>query len=417
MYGIRHISVFLGLLVFNLSVIADEKKHLVDHDDPIEINKTLTLSGLVDLTLQNYPEQRLNQALIEEVDALEKRSKDWLSGAYNVSLRYEQDFITGNTGFHEIETEVEFPLWNWGQKEIAKAIAEQAEASIGKQKIALRLHVSGLVRRALWDMSLEKIRFEQAKMVLKASKVLLKKVETGVELGDLARVDFVLAQTNHLEKKSRYMNAEAEMLHARERYYALTQTIQVPEDYTEAQSELDNLDNHPALRAINALIEREKVNVTWVESEGAGQPIVTVGGRTEKGGHDDDYINALGIGISIPFGGKAHLAPKIAEANIELTKMIVQREHLHRKLEADFHEINHQLAINQANVKMAMELKEIAEKQLEMIQFGFDEGEINLLDLLKVQTKTHLALRQLKEHEIMLQRNIALYNQMVGEQP
>jgi outer membrane protein TolC len=62
-------------------------------------------------------------------------------------------------------------------------------------------------------------------------------------------------------------------------------------------------------------------------------------------------------------------------------------------------------------------LKDIAEQHLRMMQISFEAGEINLLDLLKIQSRSLEAMRNAKLQEITLQRNIALYNQAVGVMP
>ena len=52
-----------------------------------------------------------------------------------------------------------------------------------------------------------------------------------------------------------------------------------------------------------------------------------------------------------------------------------------------------------------------------MTRLSFSLGEINLLDLLKIQTRTDNAIRHANNHAITLQKNIALYNQAVGVIP
>ena len=62
-------------------------------------------------------------------------------------------------------------------------------------------------------------------------------------------------------------------------------------------------------------------------------------------------------------------------------------------------------------------MKDIAIQHLEMMQMSFESGEINLLDLLKIQARSLEAIQNAKEQEVKLQRNVALYNQAVGVLP
>ncbi len=416
MYGTRRIFIFFVLLFTSILAIADEEWS-VDHNDPIKINPQLTLSKLVDLTLQKYPDYALIQALAIEAKALEQRGNHWLSAAPQISFRYQDDIVADNVGLREIESGLVLPLWNWGQRTAGQKLASQANVSTDKQQAALRLEVAALVRKALWDMALENIRYQQSQAILKTSAQLLEKIKRQVTLGDLPRFDLLLAQSDHLEKHGRFVQAEAEMMHARERYYNLTQSFDLPANYSESQSTLNSVNNHPALQALNALIEKEKANIEWVKAKGSGQPVITLSGKSERGSRTDNDIESLSVAISIPFGGTAHLAPKIATANIALTKIITQRDQLYRKLTGDLHEIKHQLDVNHIELELAEKLEKIAQQHLEMAQFGFSEGEINLMDLLRIQTKSQNAKRHAKEHQVMLHRNISLYNQIVGVQP
>jgi len=417
MYGIRRIIFLVILLTNSINVFAEEK-HLVEHLDSIEIQPELSLKQLIESTLEKYPEHALKQALTSEAQALQKRGKSWLAGSMSLSARYQDDIVADDEGAREIETELELPLWNWGQRDAGLAVAEQAKASIDKQSALITLQVAGLIRQALWDMSLENIRYQQAKAVLDISATLLSKVKRRVELGDLPRFDLLLAQSDHLEKRSLLVQAEAEMMHARKRYITLTQSNKIPADFSEMQSKINAIESaHPVLIAINAQIERLKSEVEWVKAAGSGQPTFTVGGKSERGNRHENNSESMSFAISIPFGGEAHLAPEIAAVNLELTELLVQRQHLHRHLEQALHEAEHDLEVTTAELKMAQELKKIAKQHLKMTQLSFSAGEINLLDVLKIQTKAHNALRHAKEHQVMLQRNIALYNQAVGVHP
>ncbi len=52
---------------------------IVEHHDRIQVNKTLFLPQLIDLTLEKFPEQLLNQAREQEADALQQRGNSWLA--------------------------------------------------------------------------------------------------------------------------------------------------------------------------------------------------------------------------------------------------------------------------------------------------------------------------------------------------
>ncbi len=415
----RHtIASILLLFLLSSALCIAHQDAIVDHHDYIQINKQLTLSQVIELTLKNHPNIGLSVALEEEANALVQRGKSWLAGAPSIAMRYQDDLPGDDIGLREIEVELELPLWNWGQRAASQAVGVQAEIVAKKQQAVLKLEVAGLVRKSLWDIALKNYHYQQARQILSVSEELLFKINRRVELGDLPRSDLLLSKSDHLQKRLLVVQAEAELMHARQSYISLTKMTEMPVEYTEEQSSnLEISTNHPGLSAINAVIQRKQAELAWVKSAGSGQSSFILGGKSEK--HDDkgDDIESMSVEFSIPFGGKAHLAPEIAATNLQLNQALAQRSHFFRELEKDFHEAKHALEVSLIEIKIANEMKNNAEEHLKMTRLSFSEGEINLIDFLKIQTRSFKAIRNAKAQDLTLQKNIALYNQAVGVLP
>ena len=388
----------------------------VDHLDPVEIDATLTLSKLVDLTMQKYPDTAWLNSLEEEAAAIAERSKSWTAGASQASIGYQSistfrlNYATGS---------VQVPLWNLGQRDAEHKLANQSETSAEAQAVAIKLRVAGLVRGALWDMALAKIRYDQAQVDLDTYEKLYATIKRYVEVGDLPRADALLAQTEFLQKRSAYTMAEAELMHSRKRYASITQTTKVPGTYEENLAALKEIgQNHPTLVAINGQIERKQAELNAIKSIGSGQTNVIAGILSDEGvdprSNKAEYFN---VGVSIPFGGSAHIAPQIASINVELNRLIADREQLYRDLEQAHHEAEHNLEVNQVELGTANEQKKVSEELLKMTHLAFSVGEIDLMDLLRIQSRTQQAILNAKERAVMLQRDKALYNQAVGVMP
>ncbi len=435
MTGFRHIKYSLPALLLAATPCAADayesdppritqepaitEKLSVEHIDPIEIDSALTLPQLVDLTLEKYPDRLINEALAQEADAWQERGDSWLAGSAALALDYNDDRIANDNGSREASAKLEFTVWNWGQRSAAQNVAEQAHNSAQKQSAAVKLEVTGLVRDALWNMALAESRLQQAKYTVDISAQLLEKVRRRVDLGDLARADLLLAESEHLQNRTLLTQAEAEMMHSRKAYASLTQTTHVPANYQEPLSSIDTiLPNHPLLEAINTFIARKQASVEWAKhTDTINQPKVNIGAKSSRDQRDGDDMQSAGVGVVIPFGHSTYDAPEIAAAHLELNRALAQREHLQRQLEKNLHEAEHGLEVTRKELTIAKELKQIAETHLKMTETSFTAGEINLLDLLKIQSRSLEAIRNAKEQEVKLQRNIALYNQAVGVQP
>ncbi|MFZ2726993.1 MAG: TolC family protein [Methylococcaceae bacterium] len=410
------LRVLLSAIFLWSSAQADEAL-VVDHHDPIEIETGLTLNKLVALTVEKYPDSAWLEALEAESSAIAQRSNSWTSGANQVSLRYQE--ATSGT-LHYIDAAVQVPLWNLGQRAAERSIADHAQTSATAQAMATQLRVAGLVRVALWDMELQKIRYEQALAEVAVFETLLAQVKKRVQSGDLPRADELLAQTELLQKQSVLTLAEAELMHSRKRYNSITQTTKVPAVFIENLVELKEIEsNHPALVAINTQIERKQAEINAAKTIGSGQSNIAIGINSDSLTNDErsNKTESFNIGVNIPFGGSEHLAPQLAALNVELNKLITERELLFRDLKQMHHEAEHNLEVNKVALKQADDLKNLAAEHLKMTELSFSVGEINLIDLLKIQARSQQAILMAKERAVMLQRDRALYNQAVGVMP
>ena len=394
----------------------EESTQAVDHLDPIIIEPTLTLPKLIDLTMQKYPDTAWLNSLEEEAAAIAERSKSWTAGASQATIGYQSiasfrlNYATGN---------IQVPLWNLGQRDAQHKLANQSEASAESQAVAIKLRVAGLVRGALWDMALAKIRYDQAQVDLDTYEKLYATIKRYVEVGDLPRADALLAQTEYLQKRSAFTMAEAELMHSRKRYASITQTSKVPADYEEKLVALKEIgQNHPAMIAINGQIERKQAELNTIKSIGSGQTSVIAGILSDEGvDQRSNKAEFFNVGVSIPFGGGSHIAPQIASINVELNRLIANREQLYRDLEQAHHEAEHNLEVNQVELATANEQKKVFEELLKMTHLAFSVGEIDLMDLLRIQSRTQQAILYAKERAVMLERDKALYNQAVGVMP
>ncbi|MBL6987698.1 MAG: TolC family protein, partial [Methylobacter sp.] len=297
----------LGNLVFLMTITLGfaESAHIVDHLDPIESDATLSLAKVVDLTLEKYPDATWLNSLEEEAAALAQRGDSWTAGASQAGLRFQE--ATSGT-LHYIDGTVQVPLWNLGQRDAEQRTATLAKSSAISQAAAVKLRVSGLVRAALWDMALTNLSYEQAKIELNITDQLLAKVQRRVELGDLPRADFLLAQSESLQKRSVLTLAEAELMHARKRYSSITQMTKIPSVYQEKLVELTEIQqSHPVLAAIHSQIERKQAELNAIKLVGSGQTNVAVGINSDRFTSDQrsNQTESFNIGVTIPFGGSA----------------------------------------------------------------------------------------------------------------
>jgi cobalt-zinc-cadmium efflux system outer membrane protein len=393
-------------------------KPVIGHVDPIKIDPALNLAKVIDLTLEKFPDLTWLAAQEAEAAAILERSKSWTAGASRAGLRFQE--ATSGT-LHYVDAAVQFPLWNIGQRDAEQDLAERAQTSAESQSVATRLRVAGLVRNALWDMALQTVRYDQARAEVSNYEQLFAKIQRQAALGDLPRADELLAQTELLQKRAALTLAEAELMHARKRYASITQMTKIPSEFNEKLAGLGEIQkSHPALAALNSQIERKRAEIAALKLTGSGQSDLMLGVNSDRPSDNDPRSNkteSFNIAVSVPFGGSAHLQPQIAALQVEAARLQADYQLSYRNLELAHHEAEHNLEVNREELKIAESLRKVAEEHLKMMELSFSVGEIHLMDLLRIKARTLQAILNAKERSVILQRDIALYNQAVGILP
>ena len=408
---------FLALSVWLVGVSAEEL--LVDHLDPLPYDEKLSLKQVVDATFENYPQGSVIAALKDESQALSQRTESLIAGYPMIYLQYIDDRYFSNQGIMQIQTGYQIPIWMWGQRSASRAVAEEAEKSANLFAFALKHEVAGLVRETLWNLKVMENRHGLAQQVYDVSNQLFATVKRRVELGDLARSDELMAESDLLDKKSQLTLAEAEVMHARKAYMNLTRLDKAPQQFEEKRSVTAEIqERHPAIAAADAFVERAQADVEFTRlSKQGNQPTILIGTQQEKFTRGGTINNEANLVLQIPIGGEAWNAPYVAQANIALNHKIADRATLMRKLERALHEAEHNLEVDRATLDIANQRKEIAETHLRMSLLAFESGEIQLIDYLKIQANSQAAIRDAMERAILVKRDTAFYNQVVGVVP
>jgi outer membrane protein TolC len=307
----------------------------------------------------------------------------------------------------------------WGQREASQKVADRAQQGTEKYLHAFKHELAGMIRDALWVLRLAESKRQLSQKIYEVAEKLSAVVKRRVDLGDLARADLLLAESDRLEKKTNLIQMEAEVMHARHNYQNLTRMDRAPTSFEEHQSTSQALDErHPSMAAATAAVERAQAEVEFIShSKQGNQPSALIGTDSTTFDGSGSYGTGVNIVLQIPVGGDDWHAPQVAQANLVLNEKIIQREKLWRQLEKALHEAQHNIEVDQAALEIAKERKKIAETQLKMSHVAFESGEIALIDYLKIQANAFAAIQESTQRGIVLQKDTAIYNQVIGVTP
>lgn len=406
-------------LVIAFTIGTASAQPVEEHFDTLVVEEGLTLHDVVDLTYQHYPQQAIVQAYQDEVQALEQRSTSWIAGYPMIYLQYIDDSLISNRGISDIQSGYQIPIWMWGQKEASQKVTDQASLAAERYAVALKHEIAGLVRDTLWSIRLAEIRHEIDKKLLAVAEDLFRVVDRRVQLGDMSKSDRLLAESDVLEKKTLSMQSETDVIHARKVYQNLTRTRSIPSSHDEVLvNNIELSESHPAMAAATASVERAQAEVDFVRlSKQGNQPSVLVGTDSTSVSRSRDYGTGTNVVLQIPIGGDDWHAPQVAQANLLMNEKLAQREALHRQLEKAIHEAEHNLDLDQKALVVASRRKDIAEEQLRMSLFALENGEISMIDFLKVQTNAQAAIKEAAERTIAVKRDISKLHQAIGITP
>ncbi len=394
---------------------------LVPHVDKLHYDPSLELSEVVQAALIHFPRTRLADAFREQARAWDRRSGGILAGPMMLGATYSGDQVGDDTGEWNIDTDLTFMLWKWGQKSAAHEVADEAGHYAQQYHRALALQVAGLVRESLWNLKLKQADYTIARQVYHVSEKLTEAVRKRVEAGDLPRTDLLLARTDLLKRRAEALSSEAEWMHARRRYLNLTRIDRAPQQFKEQRSPIDTIAlEHPLLAAATARIEELKALVRWRRFEsdtGNQQVFFSLGSRHQHPQRGGPTTHGIAVNLTIPFGGGHYQAPNVAAQGVTLAEAEVERGELKRRLEQNLHEAEHALQVDQVLLEAAETRRQLARQNLALARKAFSAGEMNLIDLLKVQVMAEQATRDARQWQLRVNLDTARYNQAVGVLP
>jgi len=388
------------------------------HEDVVTTNPQLKLRDVLETTLARNPQQYVLTAMQGQAQARYLQARGLLPNAPSMTLRHQNDTLGSGRGEREWEAEMELPVWLAGQRAARESLANQTEANVSASQQELKLQVAGALRDALWDMQLNTEMVALFNTRLDTAQKLERDVLRRHQAGELAKTDWMLAQNETMLAQTSLLKAEAELKHAKHRYIMLTGQHEAPVDYREPLSKLGNLnEQHPLLLALQAKIETAQSERSLVALERRDNPQVVLSTRTIRGGFDNQFNDSVGIKIRIPFSTESRNAPLLAAAESNVAKNMAELEQTKRMMETQLHEAEHNLQVTQAELAILKQQQQLAQENSRLANKAFKLGEMDLVDLMRVQALAFDADRNLSIKTVQHQWDIARYNQAVGVLP
>lgn len=388
-----------------------------NHLDELNINSKLQLHDVLEITFMRNPIQTTLQSRDSVVSAKNLMAKALLPSTPAINVAHQNDVLGSGRGEREWQAELELPVWLPNQRNNRIKVADAMQSNVSAGRESLKLQVAGLLRDALWDVALNENSHALAMSKYELASKLQQDVEKRYKAGEMAKTDAMLAQQETLRAEKEQLRAEAELMHARHRYYLLTGLREIPANFEEVQSALEDYSQSSIWTEAQSkvgLAETER-SLAQVESRENLQLLVNL--SSTKGAFDNLSNESVGVKIRIPFGGESRAAPIKAAAELGVGQALTERETMRNALETMMHEAEHNLNVSRAELDIVTKQFDIAKKSSELAQKAFQLGETDLVSLIRIQAQTYEAERAYTTRKIQVQWDIARYNQAVGVLP
>lgn len=380
-----------------------------------QYSETMTLSSLTEQVYQRLPgklgETKFGQ-LQQANDAL---SESLFAEPATANLNHFNDAIGSGDGFQEWEGSVDMPLWLPGQKQAQQELSNKIMAELPAYQARLMLQASGEVRELIWQVKLAEAELEQAILVWETAKKLEQDVKVRVEAGDLPTTEALLASSNTLEKHSKMVEAESNLLQQLKTYTLITGEHSLPSQVTELLNPQNQLlPSHPQLALQEQVIARLQAEMGIAQYQGAVNPNLSVGVRRERGDDSESFNNSLGLGISMALDDSRYSQPAVAEASAALAEAQVKRLDIERQLNKTLLTSRESLEATQKQLELVTEQDKTTRQYYQLQKRAFDLGEINLIDLLRSQVLANESRNRKRQLEVLVQQKTAAVNQALG---
>jgi outer membrane protein TolC len=377
-----------------------------------------SLPTVVQAGYERYPQRPLSEAVRAEGSAVRRQASSLLADDPAFMLRHENDSYIDNNGFRQWEGGLEMPLWLPGQREQRRRVATATDNEADGIQRLQRWRVAGEVRELLWSLRITETELALSEQAVESAGVLESDVDKRYRAGELARTDLILARKEVLARKSERVSAASRHKSLLREYRTWTGLSELPADIRERPAEATGIpDNHPALDAARRSATRAREQRNQVRTEKRANPLLTLGGKTERAESGLSYDTAMTVEVNLPLGTRSHAAVRVAQAERGLTQATVELAQVRRDLENELIRATTEREGAGEALQLAEQQYALAGDGLRLTRRAFELGESDLFTLLQARGQALAAERELRLRRHELEHATARVNQALGVIP
>lgn len=385
--------------------------------------KGYTIDELISIALEKNPSIAVFTANLEasKADIVSARAypnpEVEFQGGNGKSLETEESKGEYSVGISQL---VERPAKRFFRRKEAEAGAGAIEKDVEDFRLQLRSEV----KKAFYQILLNKKAVETAKENLRIVEELLKTVEVRVRAGESPEFELVKAQVERLRADKDFKRAEnrvrvsmaslnALLGNALREDFDIEGAFELPEKRYELSTLLSYaMERHPLI--LKASKEAEAKDFSLEKEKASIFPDITVRGFSGRETDKESYGVSLSIPIPLWYQRRGEIARAFAEKTRAEAEIYKIRVELSRAITEEYQ--NYLIAHDQIDVFEKGLLKQ-AEEALRIAELSYMQGESGLLDYLDAQRVYRSTLAEYYQSLFEIEASIALLERVVGGLP
>lgn len=402
------LAVFVILITMAETALSQDIEHI-----HLSKSESLSFDTILEQAMLQAPEYREIAARDAQAKDQQRIGQSWIAGRPSAQIEYIDDHSLTNIGETEVTYGVAVPLWRLGEKKAMSALGQQYSAESNDWQRSFELETAGKLRMSLADLHEAETLLGVEREATNSSQELLSIVETLFNAGEVSQLDVMQARTLLLAQQRNELDAEAMFVDA-ERTYAVLTGLSVapvgPHAEIRVMSE-EVASTHPQLQLLQSSMDLQDANISKAETAAKGNPTLTVGSR--RTGNE----TALAVSLNIPFGGKSFVGIAGSAARRAKVDIEVQYYTALRELNAQLHEVEHQLFTLDQALPLSQEQAQLSRAHWDMASSAFELGETNLSQVVIAMQQARSSAKNFETMSMQYQRLITESNQIIGVLP
>lgn len=397
---------------------AQAAEHPPEHP-PLQKSTSIQFADAFAEALKQAPEDLLNSAARNQADSAAAVAERWIVGAPAWQTSVIDDRLLSDRGLRELESGLAVNLWRPGERRDARARGSAYEQRSTALQNYLRWLVAGRLRSNLAELELADLQLAAARQAEQDALRLLETTRRLQSAGAASALDVLQAESLWLQQGRLVLDASAAQVDAERTWQVLTGlTVRPADAHQESRSTQEDIQaDHPLLALRHSEIMISESNIAEAERNAKGSPSVSLGVRRERGDWQQNYIESVGVSVSIPITSRAVVAAGSTDARAARTDTELARLQDLRALTAQLHEVEHELFTLEQALPLTERQRDVNQQQSQMAQTAFAVGETDLTHVIMAMQRAQDSTR---EHQLQLQRQqhlISEYNQIIGVLP